>query len=135
MGQAGNVAPYFGAAALIALVIVLVVLLVVLIRTIILYTRPGSFPAFLLVDGQWISGIAEYGSSNLSWRRRIGLSSSPSVLLARRNIDVVDSPEQWYQSRLVVVTLKTPTESVSFALRSGDAAGVIAWIDSSPPGP
>ncbi|WRS30170.1 DUF2550 family protein [Actinomycetaceae bacterium MB13-C1-2] len=130
MDQPSHIVLYIGPIA----VVVLVVLLVVLIRMTVLNARSGSFPAFLLVKGRWVRGIAEYGSSNLSWRRRIGLSSAPSVLLARRHIDVVDSPEQWYQSSLVVVTLKTPTDSVSFALRSGDAAGLIAWIDSSPPG-
>lgn len=134
MTSLSDAVPIIGGVVLVVIALVVVPLLVVLIRSIVLHTRPGSFPAFVLKDGTWVRGIAEYGSSNLAWRRQIGFLGAPDILLARRQIDVEDTPERWYQSSLVTVTLTTPTESVSFALRSGDAAGLIAWIDSSPPG-
>ncbi len=122
---------------LIALVPVLVaasLLAFIIIRAAILHLRFGSFPAFLLVGEKWVRGIAEYGRSRLIWRQTFRFSMKPDVELARRRIDVEDAPSQWYQSRLVVVALRSGDETVHFALRSGDAAGLVSWIDSSPPG-
>lgn len=123
-----------GLLVMIPVLIALALVVTLATRATILYTRPGSFPAYLLVDDKWVRGIAEYGRSRLIWRSAFRVSMRPEIELARRRIDVTDSPEQWYQSKLAVVKLNSDQTEVCFALRSGDAAGLISWIDSSPPG-
>lgn len=120
--------------ALIPVVAILVILLIGLIRSAILHGRSGSFPAFLLANDRWVRGIAEYGRANLAWRKSFSLYAAPNLVISRRQIDVLDAPAHWEGNELVVVTLNVSGGAVTLALRSGDAAGLISWIDSSPPG-
>lgn len=112
----------------------LLLALIILIRVSLLHSRSGSFPAFLLVGSRWVRGVGVYGRSNLEWRKTFAFGSAPNLSLYRSTVDVTGPPVSWVDDGLVVLGLTYPGGTCRFALRAGDAAGLVSWIDSAPPG-
>lgn len=110
------------------------VLLGLLVRGAVLHSKPGSFPAWLLIEGKWVRGVGIYGRSNLEWRRSYSLRMNSDLVLSRRGLDLAEVPTVWQGSGFVVLGLLNVEGGFTFALRPGDASGLVAWIDSAPPG-
>ncbi len=128
-----QVALWLAAAMLTAVVILSAVFLV---RLWILSDRNGRFPVLLFWPsrGRWIHGSGKYGRSHLEWRRLYGIRLSADLTLARRDIDLEEVRHLSDEADQQMLTLATSKGTYSFVLSSGDASGVISWIDSAPPG-
>ena len=117
----------------VVVVLLLGLALVFLIRASMLRSKPGSFPAYLMVDGKWVRGVGIYGRNNLEWRREASLQPEPELRIPRRRIDVVSEPSSWVGTGMVVLQMDADGERVILALAPGDASGLVSWIDSAPP--
>lgn len=106
------------------------------LRTVILVGRAASFGAWIInpESKQWVRGIALYGQLNLAWYRLSSPSTSPNILLPRTNLEVVGGPTPSRDANYTVVRLRSPKETYTMALLPGDAAGLISWVNSAPPG-
>lgn len=106
------------------------------LRTVILVGRGASFGAWIInpESNKWVRGIALYGQLNLAWYRLSSASTSPTILLPRTNLEVVGGPTPSRDANYTVVRLRAPQETYTLALLPGDAAGLISWVNSAPPG-
>lgn len=106
------------------------------LRTLILVGRAASFGAWIInpESNQWVRGIALYGQLNLAWYRLSSPSTAPNIRLSRTNLEVVGGPTQSRDANYTVVRLRSRQEDYTLALLPGDAAGLISWVNSAPPG-
>ena len=106
------------------------------IRASVLAAKRATFGAWLVRPGDrsWIRGVALYGQCTLAWYRLLSFSLRAEVSLPRTAIDVVGGPVPTRDGQYLVVRLNTPEGLYAFALDRGDAAGVISWVNSAPPG-
>lgn len=127
MAQAGAVvAGVFAALALI--------LIAFAARAVVLHQRSGSFPMFVLERGRWVRGICIYGERNLAWWRSYSLRMRPDRLVSRRVVDLLAAGQAADGETLTVLELGVDGVALTLAMTAGDASGVVAWIDSAPPG-
>lgn len=89
----------------------------------------------------WILGIARYGEDELEWFAIFGFGLTPRYRFRRSAINV-DSrsriPAGWEASSLqagnVVVECRTRNGIQQLALTPSALTGLLAWLESSPPG-
>lgn len=106
------------------------------VRAMILLGRAASFGAWIInpESGKWVRGIALYGQLNLAWYKLASPSPSPTIRLSRTNLEVVGGPTPSRDANYTVVRLRSKENSYTLALLPGDAAGLISWVNSAPPG-
>ncbi len=106
------------------------------VRAMILLGRAASFGAWIInpESGQWVRGIALYGQLNLAWYKLSSPNPSPTIRLSRTNLEVVGGPTPSRDANYTVVRLRSGDKGYTLALLPGDAAGLISWVNSAPPG-
>lgn len=121
-------------AAILGLVAIAAVYMAV--RAAALLGHPSSFGAWIIDAGssRWIRGIALYGQVHLAWYELGSASLRPSVRLPRTRLEVVGAPVRSRDGNYTLVRLRAPEHEYTFALIPGDAAGLISWVNSAPPG-
>lgn len=120
-------------------VLVAVIVLVgvwVVLKAVFLVLSRSSFSAWVMVPGsmKWRSGVARYGRSNLAWFRLYDFSAKPRFVLPRTHLDVDGAPFKTNDSAHLIVELRAPDGLYFFALSPGNAAGLVSWASSAPPG-
>ena len=126
----------FLAVSALILVIILAMLTFLGLRAAILVGRKASFSTWIVRPGddQWIRGIALYGQINLAWYRLVSPRTTPDLLLPRAYLEVVGGPVPTADNSYIIVRLRSPQGLFTLALAQGDAAGLISWVNSAPPG-
>ncbi|WP_099331638.1 DUF2550 family protein [Actinomyces minihominis] len=106
------------------------------LRAAILVGRKASFGAWVISpdEDQWIRGIALYGQVNLAWFRLASVKTQADLLLHRTQLEVLGGPSRSRDQNYIVIKLRSPEGVYTFALSEGDAAGLISWVNSAPPG-
>jgi len=128
--------------ALVVLVIGALALVVVRRRSI--ERRAGAFELTISkrTSGAagWSIGTAVYHDDHLEWFRTFSLSWRPSLVLPRRGVEITgrrqpDAAESHVLAPgSVVVDLAAPDHAVRLALDPPALTGLLAWLESSPPG-
>ena len=124
------------AAIALILIVVLAVLVFLALRAAILVGRKASFSTWVVRPGddQWIRGVALYGQITLAWYRLAGLGTQQDLSLPRAYLEVVGGPVPTADNNYIIVRLRSPQGLFTLALEHGDAAGLISWVNSAPPG-
>lgn len=118
----------------VALPALLAVALFVVGRIIFLSTRIGAFRTLLRVPRQtnWRRGYARYGRHNLAWNSLIRLGMSPDLLLPRSSLEVLGVSHN-AEVGTTLLRLRSEDREYQLILSTGDYAGLVSWVDSSPP--
>ncbi|WP_293784717.1 DUF2550 domain-containing protein [uncultured Aeromicrobium sp.] len=88
----------------------------------------------------WILGIAVYGAEEVCWYRTFSLSLRPKYRFPRGEVHIAGRREpQGAESYAihdghVVVRTDNPTPVRQLALSPSSLTGLLAWLESSPPG-
>lgn len=88
----------------------------------------------------WILGIAVYGAGDVSWYRTFSLSLRPKYRFPRGDVHIEGRREpqgaEGYaiHDGHVVVRIENPTPVRQLALSPSALTGLLAWLESSPPG-
>lgn len=91
--------------------------------------------------GGWALGLLRYRGDTLEWWRVISLSPRPALLLERDELSVVRRRPATAAEHLAstaggcVIVLRHAGSALELALASTAATGVLAWLESAPPGP
>lgn len=136
----------------IALVCVVVVLLLafalILARQRFMLRAPGGIPVALsypraAADGgrpaNWQYGIGRFTGGELRWYRSLGLGTRPSLVLHRREMQVVNrraplqSERDAVPASAVVVECRAGGRPLLLALGEGAYFGFVSWLESSAP--
>lgn len=134
------------AAVLLAVVLSAVVLmLVVVVRRTLLQRGGGTVLCSLRLEDRpggrgWALGVARFGDDDLAWWRVLSLAPRPRRRLARRGLVVVrqrppHGPEALaVPEGAVVLECRDGTDAVELAMSDDARTGLLAWLESSPPG-
>jgi hypothetical protein len=91
--------------------------------------------------GSWRLGVASYQQDELLWYDALGVRLRPEAIFLRRSLTVTSrrAPGPAEEATLgpdrVVVLASTDTEDVELAVPSDALTGLLAWLESAPPGP
>ncbi len=128
--------------AAVAVVVVLLVLVVVRRRSI--ERRPGAFELTVSARATgaagWAIGTGVYDGDRLLWFRTFSLAWRPSRVLARDDVQISGrrAPARGESSLLapgsVVVDCLHGIRPLRLALAPAALTGLLAWLESSPPG-
>ena len=127
----------------IALASLLVTLLV--IRRRIVARRSGTFDLSICRQAGrqptgWVFGIGSYGPESLDWYRTFSFAWWPSYRFLRADLEVFDrrDPEGSEAFALdagdVIVRVQHPSGIQQLAMSPSALTGLLAWLESSPPG-
>lgn len=92
-------------------------------------------------QGSWRLGVASYQQDDLLWYDALGVRMRPEAIFPRRSLTVTSrrTPGPAEEATLgpdrVVVLATTDAEDVELAVPSDALTGLLAWIESAPPGP
>ncbi|MFT4189630.1 MAG: DUF2550 domain-containing protein [Aeromicrobium sp.] len=129
---------------LLAVAVVIVGLGLIVLRRRSIERRPGAFE--LTVNRKpegaagWTMGTAVYRDDHLEWFRTFSLSWRPALVLPRRGVEVTGrrSPQSSEVGLVgldsVVVDWDGPDGDYRMALTPPVLNGLLAWLESSPPG-
>lgn len=98
--------------------------------------------AHRMASGQWNLGFARYRGDALEWFRAFSVSLSPSLVIRRGRSDYIEqrfpTTEEtdllFEDSRVVLVRSRHDTSSHVLAMEPGHVMGLMAWLESAPPG-
>lgn len=130
-------------AAVVALGVLALALLA--LRRRLLTRRGGTFDCSLrLHEGPhgkgWVLGVGRYTGDDLQWYRVFSYSLRPRRVLARRQLQVLDSREPTgvevfsLLAGAVVVRCRDRNGPVELAMAPASQTGFLAWVESAPPG-
>jgi hypothetical protein len=91
--------------------------------------------------GSWRLGVASYQQDDLFWYDALGVRLRPEVVFPRRSLTVTSrrpplaAEEVTLGPERVVVLASTETDDVELAVPSDALTGLLAWLESAPPGP
>lgn len=108
----------------------------VIMCRLLLEAKESSFSAWIIHPDtqEWVRGIALYGQFTLRWYKWATLSTAPVHVLPRTRLEVVGGPVSSRDEKYIIVRLKSPDELHTFAMEPGNAAGLMSWVNSAPPG-
>lgn len=91
--------------------------------------------------GRWRLGVASYQPDELRWYTAFGVTPRPTVTFPRRDLAVlsrrIPDPAEAASlgpGRVVVQCRLTVGETVELALHESALTGLLAWLESGPPG-
>lgn len=101
--------------------------------------RVGSFPCLARAEddgASWTAGIAQYGSTQLSWWRTLSLAPRPArawsrgalTLLERVPVEQVDDLGQ----AQVLLHCEHEGERFQLLMSAPACAGLVSWLESGP---
>lgn len=127
---------FFVSALAFILSVILLLVGYVAVRAAILLGRKASFSAWIVdpAGQRWIRGVALYGAVNLAWYRLANFRTRADLLLPRTRLEVLGGPVRSQDGAYTIVRLRSPEGLYTFAVAPGDAAGLISWVNSAPPG-
>ncbi len=93
-------------------------------------------------NGQWNLGFARYRGDALEWFRAFSVSLSPSLIIRRGRSDYVEQrvptaeeTDMLFENSLVVLVRgRHDPASHVLAMEPGNVMGLMAWLESAPPG-
>ena len=115
------------------------------LRRRLLTRRGGTFDCSLrLHEGPhgkgWVLGVGRYNGDDLEWYRVFSYSPRPRRVLARRQLQVLDSREPSgvevfsLLAGAVVVRCRDAGGPVELAMGPDSQTGFLSWVESAPPG-
>ncbi|GAA1727180.1 DUF2550 domain-containing protein [Aeromicrobium alkaliterrae] len=129
---------------LVVVVLTICLLALVVVRRRSIERRSGAFELTLSRHASgaagWSIGTGVYHDDHLEWYRTFSLSWRPSIVLPRRGVEISgrrqpDGPEGHVLAPgSVVVDLSTVDGRLRLALAPPALTGLLAWLESSPPG-
>lgn len=88
----------------------------------------------------WVLGVAVYGAGDVEWYRAFSLAMRPKYRFPRGDVliegrRVPDGAESYaIHAGHVIVRTENPTPVRQLALSRSALTGLLAWLESSPPG-
>jgi len=113
------------------------------VRRFLLERGGGTVECGLRKDGgPWRLGVASYQLDDLLWYSAFGISQRPEETFGRRDL-MVDSrrePDAAEQTalgvgRVIIECSVGGNDTVELALAESALTGLLAWLESAPPGP
>jgi len=130
-----------------ALALVLATLLVSLLvlRRRVVARRSGTFDLSVCRQAgpqptAWVIGVGSYGPESLDWYRTFSFAWWPRYRFLRGELEIFErrEPEGGEAFALdagdVIVRIKHPSGVQQFAMSPSALTGLLAWLESSPPG-
>ena len=124
----------------VALVVLVLVLLIggFLARLRYLAGQVGSFECALRPRGaqRWLSGVASFRLDSLEWYRLVSLSTRPSRVWRRLDLELSAARRRREQGRVVEVHCVDATASpdgFDLAMMEESHSALIAWVESASP--
>ena len=125
---------------IVALVVIVLVLLIggFLARLRYLAGQVGSFECALRPRGaqRWLSGVASFRLDSLEWYRLMSLSTRPSRVWRRLDLELSAARRRREQGRVVEVHCVDATrspEGFDLAMMEESHSALVAWVESASP--
>ena len=124
----------------VALVVIVLVLLIggFLARLRYLAGQVGSFECAMRPPGaqRWLSGVASFRLDSLEWYRLMSLSTRPSRVWRRLDLELSAARRRREQGRVVEVHCVDATaapDSFDLAMMEESHSALVAWVESASP--
>ena len=125
---------------IVALVVIVLVLLIggFLARLRYLAGQVGSFECALRPRGaqRWLSGVASFRLDSLEWYRLMSLSTRPSRVWRRLDLELSAARRRREQGRVVEVHCVDATagpDGFDLAMMEESHSALVAWVESASP--
>ena len=125
---------------IVALVVIVLVLLIggFLARLRYLAGQVGSFECALRPRGaqRWLSGVASFRLDSLEWYRLMSLSTRPSRVWRRLDLELSAARRRREQGRVVEVHCVDATagpDGFDLAMMEESHSALVAWVESAAP--
>ena len=125
---------------IVALAVIVLVLLIggFLARLRYLAGQVGSFECAMRLPGgqRWLSGVASFRLDSLQWYRLMSLSTRPSRVWRRLDLELSAAKRRREQGRVVEVHCVDATrspEGFDLAMMEESHSALIAWVESASP--
>ena len=124
----------------VALVVIVLVLLIggFLARLRYLAGQVGSFECAMRLPGgqRWLSGVASFRLDSLQWYRLMSLSTRPSRVWRRLDLELSAARRRREQGRVVEVHCVDATagsDGFDLAMMEESHSALVAWVESAAP--
>ena len=124
----------------VALVVLVLVLLIggFLARLRYLAGQVGSFECAMRLPGgqRWLSGVASFRLDSLQWYRLMSLSTRPSRVWRRLDLELSAAKRRREQGRVVEVHCVDATagsDGFDLAMMEESHSALVAWVESAAP--
>lgn len=100
---------------------------------------PGAVPLAVQRGHRWLYGIGRYQGGELRWYRALGIGTSPSRVLRRGEIEVLNRRKRMPSERgslpkgVVIVECRVGSETLAVAFGDGAFTGFVSWLESAAP--
>ncbi len=132
-------------AAGVLLVLVLLWSLAVIVRRRWISRSGGTFEFSIRVRTSkagrgWVLGVGRYSGETLEWFRVFSVAPRPKIRLQRSELeyvgrrDPVGAESNSLYSGHIVVSIRTPSGELEVAMSPDALTGLLAWLESAPPG-
>ena len=125
---------------IVALAVIVLVLLIggFLARLRYLAGQVGSFECAMRPPGaqRWLSGVASFRLDSLEWYRLVSLSTRPSRVWRRLDLELSAARRRREQGRVVEVHCVDATaapDSFDLAMMEESHSALVAWVESASP--
>ena len=125
---------------IVALVVIVLVLLIggFLVRLRYLAGQVGSFECAMRLPGgqRWLSGVASFRLDSLQWYRLMSLSTRPSRVWRRLDLELSAARRRREQGRVVEVHCVDATagsDGFDLAMMEESHSALVAWVESAAP--
>lgn len=88
----------------------------------------------------WLLGVGRYSADALEWFRVFSLAPRPKLVFRRSELDYVGRREpvgvESYSlySGHIIVSCRTPSGEMEFAMSPDALTGFLSWLEAAPPG-